>query len=165
MLPLFLSLAFILQTQTSPKTMHAQGTFTVDVHPLTPTPAPGITRFSINKQIHGDLEATTQGEMFAAGDFAKGNAGYVAIEVVTGTLRPNRSNTDIINDIHPHDPTQDKHGTFALQHTATMDSSGPKMTVIVVPGSGTGDFTGITGTITIIITPGRHDYKFDYIIP
>ena len=52
--------------------------------------------------------------MFGAGDPKQGAAGYVAIELVTGTLAG-------------------KHGSFALQHFATIDASGPKMQVIVVP--------------------------------
>jgi hypothetical protein len=127
-------------------TQHAHGTFTVDVKPLTPAPAEGLGRFSINKQIHGDLEATTQGEMFSGGDPKQGAAGYVAIEVVTGTLAG-------------------KHGSFALQHSATMDASGLKMTVIVVPGSGTGELKGIAGTFTITIDKGQHSYDLDYTLP
>ncbi len=124
----------------------AHGTFTVDVHPLTPAPAEELGRFSINKQIHGDLEATTIGEMFSGGDPRQGVAGYVAIEVVTGTLG-------------------DKLGSFALQHFATMDASGPKMQVIVVPGSGTGDFKGIVGNLAIRIESGQHFYDLDYTLP
>jgi len=45
-------------------THHARGAFTVNVLPLTPAPAEGLGRYSIDKQIHGDLEATTKGEMF-----------------------------------------------------------------------------------------------------
>src|ERR1700761_3834414 len=101
-------------------THHAAGTFTVDVRPLTPAPAEGLARFSIDKRITGDLEGTSKGEMFSGGDPAKGVAGYVAIEVVKGTL-------------------QGKRGSFALQHSATMDQSGPKMSIVVVPGSGTGE--------------------------
>ncbi len=53
--------------------MHnAHGTFSVDVHPLSPAPAEGLGRFSINKMIHGDLEATTIGEMFTGGDPKQG---------------------------------------------------------------------------------------------
>jgi hypothetical protein len=125
---------------------HAQGSFTVDVHPLTPTPAAGLSRFTINKVIHGDLEATTIGEMLAGGDPKQGAAGYVAIEVVTGTLGG-------------------KHGSFALQHFATMDASGPKMQVIAVPGSGTGDLKGIEGTFLIRVEEGKHSYDFDYTLP
>ena len=127
-------------------THHASGTFSVKVAPLTPAPAEGLSRFSIDKEIHGDLEATTKGEMFSGGDPKKGLAGYVAIEVVTGTLAG-------------------KHGSFALQHSATMDANGPKMTVIVVPGSGTGELAGIAGTFTIHIEGTRHSYDFDYTLP
>lgn len=127
--------------------MHdAHGTFTVDIHPLTPAPADGVGRFSIDKVIHGDLEATTKGEMFTGGDPKQGAAGYVAIEVVTGTL-------------------DGKQGGFALQHFATMDGNGPKMQVIVVPGSGTGELKGIEGTFTIRIEDGRHEYELEYKLP
>ena len=147
MLALLLLAPFaIAQQKEAPAMHHAHGTFTVKVAPLTPAPAEGLGRFSIDKQIHGDLEATTKGEMFSGGDPKSGVAGYVAIEVVTGTLAG-------------------KHGTFALQHSATMDASGPKMTVIVTPGSGTGDLKGIAGTFTIRIEGGQHFYDFDYTLP
>ncbi len=125
---------------------HARGTFTVEVKPLTPSPAEGISRFSINKQIHGDLEGTTKGEMFSAGDPKTGVAGYVAIEIVTATLAG-------------------KSGTFALQHSATMDQNGPRMTVLVIPGSGTGELKGISGTFTILIQNGKHSYDLEYSLP
>jgi|SRR5580704_7491968 hypothetical protein len=124
-------------------TYHAIGTFTVDVHPLTPAPAEGLSRFSTDKQIHGDLEAISKGEMFAGGDPKQGGAGYVAIEVVTGTL-------------------SGKKGSFALQHSATMDQSGNKLSVIIVPGSGTGELKGITGTFDIKIANGQHSYDIEY---
>jgi hypothetical protein len=130
----------------TPMPHHAHGTFTVDVKPLTPPPAEGLGRFSIDKQIHGDLEATTKGEMFSAGDPRQGAAGYVAIEMVTGTLNG-------------------KQGSFALQHLGTMDQSGPRMQVQVVPGSGTGDLKGITGTFIIHNDKGAHSYDFDYTLP
>lgn len=133
-------------TAEAPMTHHAQGTFTVDVHPLTPAPAEGLSRYSIDKQIHGDLEATSKGEMYGGGDPRKGAAGYVAIEMVTGTLAG-------------------KHGSFALQHFGTMDASGPKMQVIVVPGSGTGELKGIAGTFTIRVEKGQHFYDFEYTLP
>ncbi len=125
---------------------HARGSFTVKVVPLTPAPADTLSRFSINKELHGDLEATSQGEMFSGGDPKKGTAGYVAIEVVTGTL-------------------QGKHGSFALQHLATMDAQGRKMTVVVVPGSGTGELAGISGSFAIEIDNGQHSYDLDYTLP
>ena len=142
---LFLGLAplILAQQKDTSMTYHAMGMFTVDVHPLTPAPAEGLSRFSIDKQIHGDLEATSKGEMFSGGDPKQGVAGYVAIEVVTGTLKG-------------------KKGSFALQHAATMDQAGPKMSVIIVPGSGTGELKGISGTFDIKITHGQHSYDLEY---
>jgi Protein of unknown function (DUF3224) len=125
---------------------HAHGSFTVDVRPLTPAPAESLGRFSLIKQIHGDLEATGVGEMFSGGDPKQGAAGYVAIEVVTGTLGG-------------------KPGSFALQHFATMDASGLNMQVVVVPGSGIGQLKGIAGVFTIHNDKGAHSYDFDYTLP
>ena len=96
--------------------------------------------------MHGDLEATTKGEMFTAGDPKRGPAGYVAIEVEAGTL-------------------SDKHGSFALQHFATMDAQGPSMQVIAAPGSGAGELAGIRGVFTIRIENSQHFYDFDYTLP
>lgn len=125
---------------------HAHGMFTVKVLPLTPAPADGVARFSIDKEIHGDLEATTKGEMFMAGDPRQGAAGYVAIEVVTGTLAG-------------------KSGSFVFEHMATMDANGQEMTVVVAPGSGTGALKGIGGVFTIHIEKGEHLYEFEYTLP
>lgn len=125
---------------------HARGTFTVNVQPLTPAPAEGLSRFSINKQIRGDLEATSKGEMFSGGDPKLGAAGYVAIEVVNGILNG-------------------KHGSFALQHFGTIDKSGAKLQVMVVPGSGTGELKDISGTFNIKIENGQHFYDLEYTLP
>ena len=131
------------QQKEMPVIHHARGTFVVKVAPLTPPPAEGLGRFSIDKELHGDLEAKTKGEMFSGGDPKAGVAGYVAIEVVTGTLAG-------------------KQGSFALQHFATMDQNGPKMNVIIVPGSGTGELKGIAGRFTITIAGGQHSYDLEY---
>ena len=125
---------------------HAEGEFTIAMKPLTPAPADGLTRFSINKMIHGDMEATTKGEVFAGGDYTKGTAGYVAIEVVTGSL-------------------EGKQGSFALMQMATMDASGPQLTAKVVPGSGTGALAGISGTFTMDPSGGRHRWTLEYVLP
>jgi hypothetical protein len=158
-MPLFASLLLVvvlISPQSTPSKQeplmhHAHGTFTVDVHPLQPAPPEGLSRYSIDKQIHGDLEATTRGEMLSGGDPKQGAAGYVAMEMVTGTLKDEQG--------------VDRHGSFALQHSATMDKSGSKMTVIVVPGSGTGALKGIAGTFTIHVEKGEHSYDFDYTLP
>lgn len=129
-------------------TNHASGPFEVK---LNPQPAyntdEGSTlgRMSIDKQFHGDLEATSKGEMLMAGTAVKGSAGYVALELVTGTLQGHK-------------------GTFVLQHSATMDRGTPHLSITVVPDSGTGQLVGLTGKMDIIIAEGKHSYKFDYAV-
>jgi len=128
---------------------HAEGSFDVKMTPLAADDALAgtqIARFSLDKQYHGDLEATAKGLMLSAGDPKSGNAGYVAVEQVTGTLEGHS-------------------GSFALQHAGTMHGGSFKLTVEVVPGSGTGELAGIGGTLTIIIAAGKHSYTFDYTLP
>ncbi|MGA7078971.1 MAG: DUF3224 domain-containing protein [Terriglobales bacterium] len=133
----------------APMTLHAAGAFDAKTTPLPADGAPegtNISRYAIDKQYHGDLEGTSKGEMLGAGDPAKGNAGYVAIERVNGTLHG-------------------RSGSFALQHSGMMEQGKFQLTVTVVPGSGAGGFAGIAGTMTIIITNGKHAYTFDYTLP
>jgi len=124
----------------------AAGTFDVRLNPLPPynTVADAkLARMSIDKQFHGDLEATSQGEMLSAGTDTKGSAGYVAIERVTGTLNG-------------------RSGGFVLQHNATMTRGAPYLNIVVVPDSGTGELLGLGGTMHIIIEKGKHSYEFQY---
>jgi hypothetical protein len=56
-------------------------------------------------------------------------------------------------------------GSFVLQHTGTMDRGAQSLSITVVPGSGTGALTGITGTFGLQITGGKHLYEFSYELP
>jgi hypothetical protein len=53
-------------------------------------------------------------------------------------------------------------GTFVLQHSGTMARGAPELTVNVVPDSGTGELTGLAGTLAITIADGKHSYDFEY---
>jgi hypothetical protein len=105
----------------------------------------GIGRMSLDKLFRGDLEATSQGEMLAFRSAVQGSAGYVAMETVNGILhgRP---------------------GSFVLQHSSTMTHGVPSQSITVVPGSGSGKLTGISGTMTIDISEGLHAYHFSYFL-
>jgi len=122
---------------------HASGTFEVK---LTPQESANIGRMSIDKQFHGDLEATSKGEMLSAMTDVKGSAGYVALERVTGTLHG-------------------RSGSFVLQHSGTMTRGEPQLSVTVVPDSGTGELTGLAGALTIKNVEKQHFYAFDYALP
>ena len=126
----------------------ARGAFDVK---LTPQPSdrqsedPALGRMWLDKQFHGDLEATSRGQMLTAMTEVKGSAGYVAIERVSGTLGG-------------------RAGSFVLQHTGTMTRGTPSLTIAVVPDSGTGELTGLSGGMTIIITDGKHSYELEYAV-
>jgi len=130
------------------KTMHASGTFQVKLIPqkMDDSADPTRARMSIDKQFHGDLEGASKGEMLTAATRVKDSAGYVAIERVTGTLKG-------------------RNGSFTLQHSATMDRGKPSLSITVVPDSGTGELTGLSGTMNIKITDGKHFYEFEYSLP
>jgi hypothetical protein len=128
--------------------MRARGTFEVTLVPQEARENvgdPTIGRMSIDKRFQGDLEATSRGEMLAAGTAVKGSAGYVALERVAGTLNGSE-------------------GTFALQHMGVMTRGTPGLTIAVVPDSGTGGLTGIAGTMSIDIVDGKHFYELEYTI-
>ena len=132
-------------------TKHASGTFDVKVIPQKPdnkeAEAANFQRLSLDKQFHGDLEADSKGEMIGSMSDVKGSGGYVAMERVTGALSGRK-------------------GTFVLQQSGTMTGGIPKMAVTVVPDSGTGELTGISGSMTIRIEEGgRHFYDFEYSLP
>ena len=132
---------------------HATGAFEVKLTPQAQDDKvgdPTVGRLALDKTFHGDLEATSKGQMLTASTETKGSAGYVAIERVTGTLRTAAGL---------------RTGTFALQHTGTLNRGVPEMSVTVVPDSGTGQLVGLTGKMTINIAEGKHSYDFEYTLP
>ena len=125
--------------------MHAKGTFEVKLTPQGGDSVEGanLGRLALDKRFHGDLDGTSKGEMLTAMTTVKDSAGYVALERVTGTL-------------------QGRTGTFILQHSGTMTRGTPHLVVTVVPDSGTGQLTGLAGTMTITIEGGKHFYGIEY---
>jgi hypothetical protein len=124
------------------RNMLSTGTFDVK---LTPQPDEIVGRMTIDKQFHGDIEGTSKGQMLAVQGEVKGSAGYVAMERITGTLGGRK-------------------GSFALQHSGTMNRGVPGLSVTVVPDSGTDELTGLSGKMNIIIASGKHSYEFEYSI-
>ena len=98
---------------------------------------------TLDKQYHGDLDATGKGRMLTGMTDVKGSAAYVAIERVHGKLKG-------------------AEGTFLLHHTGVMAGGLQSLTIRVVPDSGTGDLSGIAGLMRITIADGKHSYRFEY---
>jgi Protein of unknown function (DUF3224) len=97
-----------------------------------------------------DMVGNTKGEMLTSFTESTGAMAYVAIETVTATL-------------------DGRSGTFGFIHDATMNKADPKsqsLHIAVVPASGTGGLTGISGIFAIHIDgAGKHSYTFDYELP
>lgn len=143
------------QNGTAPKgevmANHASGAFDVKMAPQKAdnavAEAANLSRMSLDKQYHGDLEATAKGEMLATSPDAKGSGVYVALERVTGTLKG-------------------RSGSFLLHHTGIMRRGVPQLIIEVVPDSGTGQLAGLSGKMNInIAAGGKHSYDFEYALP
>ncbi len=127
--------------------MKVSGEFQVKLQPMD-FYAKGIEginfgRMSIDKTFLGALEATSKGEMLSAMTSKKGSAGYVAIEQVVGEL-------------------SGKKGSVVLQHFGTMNRGKDNLVLEVVPDSGSGELTGISGKMSIKIESGMHLYELEY---
>ena len=135
-----------IQKET-PMTTHAKGTFEVKLSPQDDKSGDAtLGRMTIDKEIHGDLEGTSKGQMLTAGTAVTGSGVYVAIEKFSGTL-------------------DGRKGTFILHHTGVMTRGAAHLTITVVPDSGAGELEGLTGTMNIIIADGKHSYDFEYTLP
>jgi hypothetical protein len=123
----------------------ATGTFSVDI---TPRPADPDTdplgQLRIRKTWSGDLEGIGHGVMISGGDPTLGSAGYVAMEVVEGSLGGRR-------------------GSLAFLQLGVLIDGEHELVYRVVPGSGTEELAGITGTLEIV--DGTHRYLLDYDLP
>ena len=132
--------------------MQANGTFEVKLQPLEPYAAgqAGVRlgRLSLDKTFSGDLQGTSRGEMLSAAlsDAHGDAAGYVALEQVSGTLGG-------------------REGTFVLQHYGISGRGGDRLTLEILPGSGTGALAGLGGEMTIRREDGGHFYRLEYTLP
>ena len=125
--------------------LHASGPFDVKLVPQQDDPATAgpFGRMLLDKQFHGDLEGTSNGQMLAGRTAVAGSAAYVAMEMITGALHGRR-------------------GTFMLSHVGIMNRGAASLNVSVVPDSGTDELVGLSGTLQIIVEAGKHSYHFDY---
>lgn len=142
---LILAAAAPAESIREPFMFHATGEFEVSLKPVSASEEP-VMRMSIDKLFHGDLEATSVGQMMAGGNEANGARVYVALETVAGTLKGLQ-------------------GSFILAHRGTMSANGQALSVIIVPDSGTDQLKGIAGNLDIDIRDGKHFYTIDYTLP
>jgi|SRR5690606_22793460 hypothetical protein len=129
--------------------MRASGTF--KVADFTPAPMPSTTIKTALPVAIATMEKRYEGEVVGrsatlfTSAFDQGTGTYVAMESFEGAL---------------HGRT----GTFNFAHSATTQGEGMDNTFfVIVPASGTGELTGITGTGGIAIdADGTHRIWFNY---
>jgi hypothetical protein len=87
-----------------------------------------FTRAHIGQRLAGDVEGELSSEvlMFYRAD---GTAVYTGLDHIVGRVG-------------------DRSGSFVLQSTGSYDKAAANSTGTVVPGSGTGDLQGLTGSVT-----------------
>jgi len=122
----------------------AKGTFDVELVPGPAELGGAVSRYELVKTFQGDFVGTGKGVMLWGGDPSIGEAGYVAIELVTGVLNG-------------------REGSFLLQQFGTMSSGSHDLRSEVVPGSGLGEVVGISGTLNLVIAEdGTHFYELNF---
>lgn len=102
-----------------------------------------LSRNIVRKEFSGGMVGTSEAQMVAAYTCTPGSAGYVAIEHFTGSVGG-------------------KSGSLVLQHSGIMAKGEAELIVRIVPDSGTGELTGISGTLEIDNLDGNHSYVLDY---
>jgi Protein of unknown function (DUF3224) len=119
----------------------AESSFTIDKTEETPIEWAGgsVNRARWYKTFTGDLTGTSEIEI-TMGKLDTGAMVYVGVE---------RFDVEL----------QGRKGTFVVMHSSTMLGSDYEMNLQVVPGSGTSELAGITGTAQI--TPS-HDLLLEY---
>ncbi|MEO8561516.1 MAG: DUF3224 domain-containing protein [bacterium] len=122
---------------------HASGSFDVTLTKQETAPDAAVGRNLLYKEFHGDLEAIAKGEMLAAFEPLTNAGVYVAIDRVSGTLHG-------------------KDGSFLIAHRGIANADGQTLEIVIVPGSGTGQLSGITGTMGITIVEKKHFYSVEY---
>lgn len=111
-------------------TIHATGSFEVkswDEKPYSEIEGqPKLMRADVVYAYHGDLEG--EGTIAYLMCYSKNNIAYfIGYEQVTGRLG-------------------DRSGNFVLQHNGTYEGETAKDTLTIVPGSATGDLSGLQGS-------------------
>ena len=109
---------------------------------------PFLSEARVSKRYQGDLDGEGRVRLLmcrASADGPLENAGYIASEQVSGTLGG-------------------REGTFVLHHWGVAEAGAPPRTDgHVVPGSGTGELTGLSGTMEIHVdADGTHTLALDY---
>lgn len=121
--------------------MYAKGTFEVNLTPQADTDSPA-GRMILDKIYLGDINGPGIGQMISKRT-ESGVAVYYAVEEFSGSVKG-------------------KNGTFTLIHKGYMSKESQSLEVLVLEGSGSGEFESISGSMVITQGPNGHSYEFTY---
>jgi hypothetical protein len=127
-------------------TLHATGTFEIDLRPAEGELDGAAHRFDFTKTFAGDMIGRGTGVMLSGGDPGAGEAGFVAIEIFRGQVHGTE-------------------GTFLLQQFGQMTGGDELHHYEIVSGSGTGGLTGIAGRLDLTVDESGHRFTLDYTLP
>ncbi|MCH1925013.1 DUF3224 domain-containing protein [Shewanella sp. C32] len=124
-------------------TLAVSGSFDVNVEPQQDDDAPA-GRMILRKQYHGAMSGVGVGQMLSK-RIANGAAAYSAIEEFVGSV-------------------DGKQGAFTLVHSGFMNGGEQTLKIYILPGSGIGELSNISGTMDIIQQNGEHQYQLRYVL-
>ena len=104
-----------------------------------------LTRATVSQAYQGAISGEGFVE-FLMSHAANGTASFVGMELVQGDVNG-------------------KSGSFVIQHVGTYDSGGARSAWSIVPGSGTGELTGISGKGNYVATSKSVPVFFSYDLP
>ena len=131
--------------------MRAECTFNVATFEPTEYASPIVTGLSVgfafmDKTFEGDLQGRSRTQFTSAYDADSGTGTYLAMESFEGTLHG-------------------RSGSFNFAHMASTDgTTRSHFQLVVVPGSGTGELEGISGTGDLVVDD-LHRITLDYELP
>jgi hypothetical protein len=108
------------------------------------TPGAHVFRIELISAYTGDIEAESSFQILITQN-EDGTGNLVGLEKVTGSVHG-------------------KSGSFVFQHTGTFDNGKIHETLLVMPGSGTGELAGISGQVAIALDEHGESFPvtFDY---
>lgn len=105
----------------------------------------GGIRMLFEKQFFGPIEAKSTVSMLGVMNKVLGSGSYVALEIIEGTV-------------------EGLSGSFSMQHSSSMLRGKSEQSISIIPDSGTGELSGISGKMIIDIEDGQHFYTFEYLL-
>lgn len=110
-----------------------------------PADAPALARATVKKVFRGEVDAESTAELLMCRPDEQ-SGGYIGSERIVGKVG-------------------DRAGSFVVQHGATQDGNTYDVYGRILPGSGTGELTGIRGTATFQHDANGAVFTLEYELP